>query len=69
MILNKVKQNQNKKENFFSILLKNYKANRVAKPHTTSQIMRMFFKDFNENNSIIQLDEKHFSVCFEYQDI
>ena len=69
MILNKVKQNQNKKENFFSILLKNYKANRAAKPHTTSQIMRMFFKDFNENNSIIQLDEKHFSVCFEYQDI
>lgn len=67
--MNKVKQNQNKKENFFSILLKNYKANRVAKPHTTSQIMRMFFKDFNENNSIIQLDEKHFSVCFEYQDI
>lgn len=67
--MNKVKQNKNKKENFFSILLKNHKANKVAKPHTTSQIMRMFFKDFNENNSIIQLDEKHFSVCFEYQDI
>ena len=41
----------------------------MAKPKTTSQIIHTFFKDFNENNSIIQLDDTHFSVCFEYQDI
>lgn len=31
--------------------------------------MRMFFSGFNEANSIIQIDDSHFSVCFEYQDI
>lgn len=63
------KQKKAKREGFFSKLLKKHKVNKIAKPHTTSQIMRMFFKDFNENNSIIQLDENHFSVCFEYEDI
>lgn len=63
------KQKKAKREGFFSKLLKKHKVNKIAKPHTTSQIMRMFFKDFNENNSIMQLDENHFSVCFEYQDI
>lgn len=58
-----------KKEGFFSKLLKKYKSNKIAKPKTTPQIMRVFFKGFNENNSIFQLDENHFSVCFEYQDI
>lgn len=63
------KQKKDKKEGFISKLIKKHKENKIAKPHTTSQIMRMFFKDFNENNSIIQLDENHFSVCFEYEDI
>ena len=63
------KQKKDKKEGFISKLLKKHTENKLAKPHTTSQIMRMFFKDFNENNSIIQLDENHFSVCFEYEDI
>lgn len=31
--------------------------------------MRSFFKGYDEKSSIIQLDKKHFSVCFEYQDI
>ncbi len=48
---------------------RNKRINRIAKPKTTSQIMRMFFSSFNENNSIMQLDENHYSVCFEYQDI
>jgi len=61
--LKKVKENKIKKESKF---LKNFK---VARPKTTSQIMRTFFKDYNEKNSIIQLDDFHFSVCFEYQDI
>lgn len=70
MILTKIKkQKKDKKEGFISKLIKKHKENKIAKPHTTSQIMRMFFKDFNENNSIIQLDENHFSVCFEYEDI
>ena len=72
MILSKMKKQKNtkqKKEGFLSRFMKKHKQNKIAKPHTTSQIMRMFFKDFNENNSIIQLDENHYSVCFEYEDI
>lgn len=65
----KNKKVKTKKESIISKLLKKYKANKIAKPKTTSQIMQMFFKDFNENNSIIQLDENHYSICFEYQDI
>lgn len=63
------KEKKAKKEGIFSKLLKKYKSNKIAKPKTTPQIMRVFFKGFNENNSIFQLDENHFSVCFEYQDI
>ena len=70
--MTKIKKEKNtkpKKEGFFRKLLKKYNQSKIAKPRTTSQIIRMFFKDFNENNSIIQLDENHYSVCFEYQDI
>ena len=63
------KNSKPKKDTFINKLTKKYKSTKVAKPKTTSQIMRVFFKDFNENNSIFQLDEKHFSICFEYQDI
>ena len=66
---NKKSNNKVKKDSLFSKLLKKYNAYKVAKPKTTSQIIHTFFKDFNENNSIIQLDDTHFSVCFEYQDI
>lgn len=67
--INKKSSNKVKKDSLFSKLLKKYNAYKVAKPKTTSQIIHTFFKDFNENNSIIQLDDTHFSVCFEYQDI
>jgi hypothetical protein len=74
--LKKVKENninKVKKESLlskFSNWLRNkIKKIKVAKPRTTPQIMRTFFQDFNENNSIIQLDDNHFSVCFEYQDV
>lgn len=65
----KVKENKIRKESLIDKLLKKIRKLKVAKPKTTPQIMRMFFKDFNENNSIIQLDENHYSICFEYQDI
>lgn len=65
----KVKENKIRKETLIDKLLKKLRKLKVAKPKTTPQIMRMFFKDFNENNSIIQLDENHYSICFEYQDI
>ena len=58
-----------KKESILTKLFKKFKANKIAKPRTTPQIIRMFFRDFFENSSIIQLDENHYSVCFEYQDI
>lgn len=62
MYKKKKEQRNNKK-------LNKYKRNIVVKPKTTPQIMRMFFKDFNQSNSIMQLDEEHYSVCLEYQDI
>ena len=63
------KDKKEKKESFLVQLLKKKKSHKIAKPKTTSQIMRMFFSGFNEANSIIQIDDSHFSVCFEYQDI
>ena len=67
----KVKANKNKvkKETLLDKIRKFFSKMKVAKPKTTPQIMRMFFKDFNEQNSIMQLDDNHYSICFEYQDI
>lgn len=67
----KIKANKSKvkKETILDKIRKFFMKFKVAKPKTTSQIMRMFFKDYNEQNSIMQLDENHYSICFEYQDI
>ena len=65
----KKEKNKLKKESIFSKILRKLKSNKIAIPKTTSQIIHTFFKDCNEKNSIIQLDDSHFSVCFEYQDI
>lgn len=67
--IKKEKKPKVKKKTLFDKLLNNIRKNKVAIPKTTPQIIRMFFEDFNENNSIIKLDENHFSVCLEYQDI
>lgn len=58
-----------KKESKLSKLFKKYRTNKIAKPQTTSQIMGIFFKSFNENTSIMQLDDEHYSICLEYEDI
>lgn len=58
-----------KKENKVIKLQNFYKGNKIAKPNTTPQIMQMFFKQYFEESGILQLDETHFSVCFEYEDI
>lgn len=67
----KVKANKNKlkKETMLDKIKKFFNKFKIAKPKTTSQIIRMFFKDFDEQNCIMQLDKNHYSVCFEYQDI
>ena len=69
----KNKRSKEKKENFIIAIIKRIikkiRTHRIAKPKTTSQIIHTFFKDFNEKNGIIQLDDIHYSVCFEYQDI
>ena len=65
----KIDKGKFKKESILKKLLKKYFCVQVAKPKTTPQIMHIFFKNFNEDNSIIQLDDTHYSVCFEYQDI
>jgi len=67
--IKKEKKPKAKKKTLFDKLLNNIRKNKVAIPKTTPQIIRMFFEDFNENTSIIKLDENHFSVCLEYQDI
>lgn len=64
------KKDKEKKEFFLLTILRNIvNKYKIAKPKTTPQIIHTFFQDFNEKNSIIQLDDKHYSVCFEYQDI
>lgn len=64
------KKDKEKKEFFLLTILRNIvNKYKIAKPKTTPQIIHTFFKDFNEKNSIIQLDDIHYSVCFEYQDI
>lgn len=68
-MLNKTEEKKNKGKFILGELFKMHQANRVAKPKTTSQIIRMFFEELYENSSIIKIDEKHYSVCFEYQDI
>ena len=72
-MVKKNKECKERKENFIYEIINNFikkvKANRIARPKTTSQIIHTFFKDFNEKNGIIQLDDTHYSVCFEYQDI
>lgn len=71
--MKKVKEKREKRDCFLVRIIKNIitklKIHKISKPKTTSQIIHTFFKDFNESNSIIQLDHNHFSVCFEYQDI
>ena len=68
--MKKKEKNKEKKTTFINNWLVNKtKSFKVAKPRTTPQIIRMFFKDYDIKNSIIQLDDNHFSVCFEYQDI
>lgn len=65
----RVKDKVERKSRVFDKMIMKYRIHKIAKPKTTPQIIRTFFKDFNEQNSIIQLDDTHFSVCFEYQDI
>lgn len=67
--IKKEKKPKVKKKSIFDKLFKKIKSNKIAIPKTTPQIIRMFFEDFNENSSIIKLDENHFSVSLEYQDI
>lgn len=70
----KLKKEKNKKEKSkterkVNSVFKNRKKNKIFIPKTTSQIIRIFFKDFDNESSIIQLEDSLFSVCFEYQDI
>lgn len=71
-MLTKIKQEErvkNKKSLLVNKLREKYKVNKISKPKSTSQISQMFFKEYYENTSILRLDDNHYSVCFEYQDI
>ncbi len=65
----KTKKESHSKRGFIGNISKKTKSIKVNKPKSTSQIIRCFFKDYNEVSNIIQLDDLHYSVCFEYQDI
>lgn len=62
----KNKVNETKKKSILSRFFSRFKVNI---PKTTPQIIHTFFRGFNESNSIIQLDDEHYSICFEYKDI
>ena len=63
--MKKKEKNKEKKTTFINNWLVNKtKSFKVAKPRTTPQIIRMFFKDYDIKNSIIQLDDNHFLLCF-----
>lgn len=38
-------------------------------PKTTPQIMRMFFKEYDDKTGIMKIDDTHYSVCYEFSDI
>lgn len=48
---------------------KNKKEKIIFRPKTTSEIIRKLFIGYDRETGILQLDEKHFSLCFEYSDI
>ena len=74
--MKKIKNNKEKTKNrlnksskssdYMKKLINKFK---ILMPKTNSQIIKAFFKDYDVNNSIIQLEDELFSVCFEYQDI
>ena len=38
-------------------------------PLTTSQVMSMYFKEYDEKTGIMKIDENRYSVCYEYTDV
>ena len=65
-MLKKKQKTEDKKRNNIQSILSKYK---IDIPKTTPQIMRAFFKDYHEPSGIMKLDDEHYSVVFEYQDI
>ena len=45
------------------------KKNKMYIPKTTSQVMSMFFKEYDEKSGIMKIDENLYSVCYEYTDV
>lgn len=41
----------------------------IAKPKTTSDVVRYLFRDYNSTLNIFQIDEDTYSICLEYEDI
>ena len=67
----KAKIEKNPKNGTSSIVKskKKKQKNPLAIPRTTPQIIRLFFKDYDEKNNIIKIDDEKYSACFEYTDI
>lgn len=38
-------------------------------PRTNSQVMSMFFKDYDEKTGIVKISENTYSVCYEFSDV
>ena len=48
---------------------KKKKQERMFIPRTNSQIMSMFFKDYDEKSGIMRIGENTYSVCYEFSDV
>lgn len=43
--------------------------NKMYIPKTTSQVMSMYFKEYDKKTGIMRIDENLYSVCYEYTDV
>jgi len=69
MFKKKSKIEKEAKQSGIKNIFNRYKKAPIYRPKSTSQIMKVFFKDYHESSGIMQLDDEHYSVVFEYQDI
>lgn len=53
----------------FSKLSQKPKRAKMFIPRTNSQVMSMFFKEYDAKTGIMRIDDNHYSVCYEYSDI
>lgn len=41
----------------------------MAMPRTVPQVIKLFFKDFDDKNNLFKISDNEYSVCFEFSDV